>query len=61
MKAKSKKELADMAGITVDTLREWCKPYEKELQRMGMVPGMRILTPRIVMFLAEKFCIDIED
>ena len=61
MKAKSKKELADMAGVSVDTLREWCKPYQKELQRMGMVPGMRILPPRIVMFLAEKFCIDIED
>lgn len=61
MKAKSKKELADMAGVSVDTLREWCKPYQKELERMGMVPGMRILPPRIVKFLVEKFCIDVED
>ena len=61
MKAKSKKELANMAGVSVDTLREWCKPYQKELQRMGMVPGMRILPPRIVIFLVEKFCIDVED
>ena len=61
MKAKSKKELADMAGVSVNTLRDWCKPYQKELERMGMVPGMRILPPGIVKFLVEKFCIDVED
>ena len=30
MKAKSKSELADAAGVSLDTLREWCKPYQKQ-------------------------------
>ena len=61
MKAKSKQQLADAAGVSVETLRVWCKPFERELQAMGMVPGMRILPPHIVKFLADKFCIDVED
>ena len=61
MKAKSKKELACLAGVSVDVLRDWCRPYDDELRRMGMVPGMRILPPHIVKFLADQFCIDVED
>mgnify|MGYP002623576183 CR=1 FL=1 len=60
MKAKSKSELAEAAGVSVDTLREWMKPYQKELEAMGLRPGMRVLPPRIVKFVAERFCIDVE-
>jgi len=38
----------------------WCKPFRKDLEAMGMTPGMRVLPPRIVMFIAEKLCIDVE-
>ena len=34
MKAKSKSELADAAGVSLDTLRDWCKPYQKQLEAM---------------------------
>lgn len=61
MKAKSKSEVAEAAGISLDTLREWCRPYRKELEALGLRPNARVLSPRIVKFLAEKFCIDIDD
>ena len=59
MKAMSKSELAQAAGISVRTLSRWMKSYEQELQTMGMTPKMKVLPPRIVIFLAETFCIDV--
>lgn len=59
MKAMSKQQLADAAGVTVTTLMNWCKPYQKELETMGMRPNSKVLSPRIVKFLAETFCIDL--
>ena len=61
MKAKSKSELADAAGVSLDTLRKWCKPYQKQLETMGLKPNARVLPPNVVKFLAEKYCIDIDD
>ena len=61
MKAKSKSKLADAAGVSLDTLREWCKPYQKQLETMGLKPNARVLPPNVVKFLAEKYCIDIDD
>ena len=61
MKAKSKSELAEAAGISLDTLRKWCEPYQKELEAMGLNPNARVLPPNIVKILAEKFCIDLKD
>ena len=59
MKAMSKQQLADAAGVTVTTLMNWCRPYQKELEAMGMRPNSKVLSPRIVKFIAETFCIDI--
>ena len=61
MKAKSKSELAEAAGVSLNTLREWCKPWQNELESMGLRPNARVLPPNIVKFLAEKLCIDVED
>lgn len=58
MKAMSKQEIADHAGITLKTLSNWLKPYRQELEQMGMQPNMRILPPRIVQWICDKFCID---
>ncbi len=57
MKSMLKSELAREAGVSVRTLYNWCKPYEKELQTLGWRPTMRLLPPRIVQFIREKFCI----
>ena len=60
MKAMSKSELAEKAGITVTTLMNWCEPHMKELKAMGMRPNQRLLSPRIVKFLVDTFSIDID-
>ena len=59
MKAMTKQQLAQCAGVTTKTLSNWCKPFRKELEAMGMQPLMKVLPPHIVRFIAEKFCIDI--
>lgn len=56
----SKQQLADCAGVSVKTLLRWCKPYQEELDRMGMTPHMKVLPPHIVKWIAEHFCIDTE-
>ena len=61
MKAMSKQQLADAAGVSVRTLMDWCKPYDRELRRMGLRPRAKVLKPQIVQFLVEKFCIDVEE
>jgi transposase len=59
MEAMWKSEVARRAGVSVNTLMAWCKPYKEELERMGLGPRAKKLQPHIVEFLAEKLCIDI--
>ncbi|MBP3790271.1 MAG: hypothetical protein J6I52_11730 [Prevotella sp.] len=60
MKAMTRTQLAAYAGVSVRTLVNWCKPYQKELAQMGMTPDMRVLPPNIAKWIAERFCIDID-
>jgi hypothetical protein len=55
----SKQQLADKAGVSLNTFNKWCKPIEKELLRLGMIPGARMLPPVVVKFIADRFCIDL--
>ena len=57
MKAMLKSELAREAGVSVRTFNRWCKPYHKELVKMGWKPRMKLLSPKIVAYLTDKFCI----
>lgn len=59
MKSMSKQQLADAAGVSVNTLMNWCKPFREELSVMGLLPNAKVLPPHIVKFLVEKFCIDL--
>ena len=59
MKAMSKSELAAKAGVSRTTLNNWCKPYLKELEAMGLAPKAKVLPPHIVQFLANKLCLDV--
>jgi DNA-binding XRE family transcriptional regulator len=52
-----KSELAREAGVSRKTLNNWCKPYMKELVKMGYRPTMKMLPPNIVEFKKDKFCI----
>ena len=59
VKAMTKQQLADKAGVTTKTLMSWCEPFLKELESMGMQPNMKVLPPHIVNFITEKFSIDV--
>ena len=48
MKAMSKQQLADCAGVSVKVLMNWCRPYQKEFEGMGLKPKDKVLSPRIV-------------
>ena len=34
MKAMTKQQLAESAGVSVRTLNRWCEPYRQELEEM---------------------------
>ena len=55
----SKSELAQAAGISVDTLMRWLEPHREQLEIMGMRPNMRVLPPKVVAYIVETFCIDV--
>ena len=59
MRAMTKSELADRAGVSVNTLNRWCKPFRQELEAMGLTPKRRLLPPVAVKLIAERLCIDI--
>ena len=59
MKAMSKSELAQAAGVSVDTLMRWLGPHRQELETLGMRPGMRVLPPKVVAYIVETLCIDV--
>ena len=59
MKAMSKQQLADCAGVSLRTFVRWLRLYRDELASMGYVPSMRVLPPRIVKFICDTFCIEL--
>ncbi len=60
MKAMSKQQLAERAGVSMNTLNKWMKPFQQELEQLGLQPNARMLPPSALLFLAEKYCIDIK-
>ena len=59
MRAMMKSELAERAGVSLNTLNRWCKPFRRELESMGVTRKQRLLPPVAVKFIAEKLCIDL--
>ncbi len=53
----SKQQLASYAGVTVKTLMRWLKPYEKELEQMGMKHNAKVVPPNVVEFILKRFTI----
>jgi hypothetical protein len=60
MRAMTRQELADKAGVTTRTLKNWMKPHLEILWEMGMRP-YDILQPNVVAWLSERFGINIDD
>ena len=59
MKSMTRTQMANMAGVCLETFSSWLKPHQAELTAMGYPPGKRIIPPNVVSWIANKFCIDI--
>ena len=60
MKSMTRKELADRAGVTTATLRNWMKPHMEKLNELGLSPS-GILRPNVVAWIVHQFDIDVDD
>lgn len=58
MKAMTRQELADRAGVTTKTLRNYIDRHWDDLFAMGMRP-YEILPPNVVTWIADKYGIDV--
>ena len=59
MKAMTRQQLADYAGVDVRTLRNWIKPHQEYLWQIGMPKGKGALPPNVVKWTADRYCIDV--
>ena len=55
VKAMSKSELADRAGVSLNTLNKWCKPFLQDLEQLGLQPRDRLLSPAVVRFIPISY------
>ncbi len=55
----SKKELAQAAGVTRMTFYNYLRREEPMLSQLGVDRGQRLLPPRAVEYLCEKYAIDL--
>ena len=58
MKAMSKFELAEAAGVSAATFRRWLRSDKEFLKANGITSKTKILPPNVVQYLCKKYCID---
>ena len=59
MRAMSKSELANAAGVSRDTFRRWLKADVAFLRQHGVKPTAKLLPPQVVSYLIDKYCIEV--
>lgn len=59
MKAMYKSELAAYAGVSTKTLRRWLKPFQQQLDELGVKPKDQMLSPKAVKFVCDVLSIDV--
>lgn len=59
MKAMSKAELANAAGVSRDTFRRWLMTDAEFLRKQGVKPTAKVLPPQVVSYLIDKYCIEL--
>lgn len=59
MKAMLKSELAAAAGVSGETFRRWLLTDRTYLLSLGVKPAAKLLPPKAVNYLIDKYCIDL--
>ena len=58
---RSKAEIADALDISASTLKNWLRPFEKELEEIGVSKHAKVLTPRAVKLICYKLDLEFDD
>ena len=59
MRAMSKSELANAAGVSRDTFRRWLQTDADYLAQQHVKPTAKVLPPQVVSYLIDKYCIEL--
>ena len=59
MKAMTKSELADAAGVSSRTFTRWLKAHRQQLAAMGVGEKTQLLPPKAVIYICDTFCTDV--
>ena len=54
-----KNELAEAAGVSMNTLRRWLNKNREHLARFGVSPRTQMLPPRAVKWVCTQYGIDL--
>ena len=55
----SKKQLAELAGVSPRTFTRYLASRRHILEAMGVLPNARLLPPQAVKYVCEDYCIDL--
>jgi len=58
-RAMYKSELAEAAGVSLDTFRRWMKSDVDHLKQWNISIHTKLLPPHVVKYLCEKYVINI--
>lgn len=58
IKAMSRAQLAQLAGVSERTLRRWLHISHAELSAVGYRPSQRLLPPRVVRYMMDFYGIE---
>ena len=58
MKAMYKNELAEAAGVSMNTFRRWLGENRGKLARLGVRPRQQLLPPKAVTWICREYGID---
>jgi len=58
MKAMLKSELASAAGVSRGTFRRWLQSDAEYMREQGVKPTSKMLPPKVVKYLIDKYCIE---
>ena len=51
----TRKQLADRAGVTTQTIKNWLEPHLDQLHAMGMPTGKGAIPPNVIDYLIKTF------
>ena len=58
---RTKAEIAEALDISASTLKAWLKPFQAELEKMGVSKFAKVLNPKAVKYICFMLDVEFED